>query len=66
MSADFTIHDGGSIVLLRPVSNAARDWADTFLPPDAQTLGPSIAIERRYIGDIVEGIIDAGLTIGTT
>jgi hypothetical protein len=32
------------------------------IPADAQTLGKGIAVEHRYIADIVKGIAEDGLT----
>lgn len=62
---DFTLfYDGGTIALLEPQTNAALDWVDEYLPNDAPRLGKShIAIEHRYITDIVEGIQADGLSV---
>ena len=34
------------------------------LPEDAQTLGKAVAVEHRYIGDIVAGMKADGLVVG--
>ncbi len=60
---DFMFANHGSVCLLTAVSEAARDWRDEHLPTDAQTFGGGIAIEPRYAGTILEGIINDGLTI---
>lgn len=61
---DFTTYyDGSSLILLTPVSDAACNWADQNLPDDAPSLGFAIAVELRYIGDIVAGIQADGLTV---
>lgn len=60
---DFDVADHGSIVLLRAISAEAKDWADEYLPADAQTFADAIVIERRYFEPIYRGIVDAGLTI---
>lgn len=60
---DFTLSGGGTIYLLRPQTEAARDWVDTYLPDDAQWLGGAVAIEHRYVDDIVEGFTADGLTL---
>ncbi|CAB4152430.1 hypothetical protein UFOVP613_14 [uncultured Caudovirales phage] len=60
---DFRIVDGGSVLLLMPETDAGRAWADEHLPEDALTLGAGIAIERRYMGDIIAGIVEDGLGV---
>ncbi len=64
---DFTVYTDGpfpTVYLLRPLSEAAKEWARDHLPLDAQMLGDAIAVEHRYIGAIVEGIQKDGLTVG--
>lgn len=63
MPADFTVQNEGSIFLLRPLTEAARDWVAEHIPADAQTFGDAIVIEHRYIGDIVDGAQRDGLTV---
>ena len=61
---DFTTYyDGSSLVLLTPVTDNAIEWADNFLPDDAPMLGNAIAVELRYIGDIIAGIQSDGLSV---
>lgn len=61
--ADFTFLDGGSVCLLTPVSPLGESWAGDNLPADAPTLGNGIAIERRYVPDILAGIEAGGLVV---
>lgn len=60
---DFIISGGGSVFLLTPITKRAREWADEHLPKDRQTLGTGIAVEHRYIVEIVEGIKRDGLIV---
>lgn len=60
---DFDVNNQGSIVLLTPMTPAAHEWVETHLPDDALTFGPSIAIEHRYAEDILEGIVQDGLSL---
>jgi len=60
---DFKISGGGTIYLLHPLTRAARDWVDEHLPADAMWFGNAVAVEHRYIGDIVEGAIGDGLVV---
>jgi len=62
--ADFTLTNHGSIYLLTPHTDAAEAWIGEHIPEDAQTLGPSVAIEWRYVSDIADGIEADGLSIG--
>ena len=63
MHADFHVQNEGSIFLLQPLTREAHDWADKYLPEDAQRFGSSIVIEHRYILSIVEGIKADGLEV---
>ncbi len=60
---DFSVENHGSIILLRPLTEAAQDWVDEHIPDDAQTFGNAIAVEPRYIGPIVEVILNDGLSV---
>jgi len=60
---DFAISGGGTVYLLHPLTRAARTWLAEHLPVDAMRLGNAVAVEWRYIGDIVGGAIGAGLVV---
>ena len=60
---DFTVSGGGSLYLLCPHTDAARTWLDEHVGEDAQYLGPNLAVEHRYISDIVEGARGDGLVV---
>lgn len=62
MRTHFTFVNHGSICLLTPHSQEAKDWADEHLPQERLTFGGGIAIEPRYAEDILVGIAEAGLT----
>ncbi len=61
--ADFRILNAGSLIMLTPVTAAAREWVEAHLPHHAQQWGGAVAIEPRYIGPILDGIMDEGLVI---
>lgn len=61
--ADFMVSGGGSLYILTPLSDSGQAWAEEHLPEDAQRWGRGIAVEHRYIGDIVDGICADGLTV---
>ena len=61
---DFLFSFDGSIGLLQPMSDAASEWVTFNLPDDAPMFGMSFAIECRFIDPIMDGIREAGLTVG--
>ena len=52
---DFFVENHGTIFLLRPLIPAASSWIEGNPPEDGQTLGNAVAVEHRYIADIVRG-----------
>lgn len=60
---DFTVENHGSIFLLRPWTPEADNWIVECLPPDVQFMGSAVAVEPRYVADIVKSIKNDGLTI---
>ena len=64
--ADIEIMDGGSVVLLQPVSDAGREWIDEHVGEDNgfQPYYPTITCERRYVRDILDGMLEDGLEVG--
>jgi hypothetical protein len=61
--SDFSVENHGSIILLKPLTKSAREWGAEHLPEDAMKWGEATVVEPRYIGDIVEGIINDGLVV---
>lgn len=62
-SADFTLTDGGSVCLLTPTTSDARRWLDENIGEDALYLGQGIAIERKYVQQILDGIQADGFEV---
>jgi predicted thioesterase len=60
--AHFLVNDQGTIFLLTPVTEAATEWASEYLPDDAIHFGNAVVVEHRFIGDIVSGFMNDGLT----
>ncbi len=62
---DFHITNHGTIWLIRPVTEAATEWLDRNIGhgPDVQYLGTSVAVEPRYVDDILAGIECDGLRV---
>ena len=60
--ADFVIHNEGTILLFRPLTDAAREWLKANVQEDAQWFGGALVVEHRYAGDLAVGLIKAGFT----
>lgn len=60
---DFTLEDCGSIMLLKPHNEPARQWLVESTPDEAMWWGGGLVIEPRYVGAIVNGVIDSGFTL---
>lgn len=58
---DFTYTNHGTLCLLTPLTPEAEEWIADNLPEDVMTLGPSVAIEPRYLEAILDGIENDGL-----
>ena len=50
-----------TVYLLRAESDTAQAWIDDHIPEDATRFGGGVAVEHRYISDIVKGMIEDGL-----
>lgn len=59
--ADGTLIDCGSIVLLKPLTDACREWIAEHLPDDRQEWCGAVVIEPRYVHDICLAAREAGL-----
>lgn len=59
---DFSVEDHGSIFLVTPHTDAAKEWWETSVD-DGQSFGPGYAVEHRFIQNISHAILDAGMTI---
>lgn len=60
---DFSVENHGSIAILNPESDAAREWVEEHLPEDRQEWGSGVVVEPRYLGPILEGIVADGLEV---
>jgi hypothetical protein len=60
--SDFRVTNHGSIVTLEPLTPGAKAWIEENLPEDRMTWCGATVVEPPYIGPIVDGMIEAGLT----
>jgi len=62
-SIDALVSGHGSIYLVRPISNAATAWINENVQDEAQWFGHSLAVEHRYILDLMDGMQASGLNL---
>ena len=60
---DVELNDQGSIWLVTPMTPEAQDWISENVQVDAQFWGASLAVEHRFIGNLVDAIINDGLRV---
>jgi hypothetical protein len=58
---DFAVRDEGTIWLFTPQTAAAFDFLSEHIQEDAQYFGPSLAVEHRYVYDLLIGLREHGL-----
>jgi hypothetical protein len=61
--SDLTVQNEGSLYLLRPVSDAGREWIGEYIPDGAQRWRDAVAVEHRYIEAIVCGAAADGMVV---
>lgn len=61
---DVTVENHGSIVVLRPLSNAGKDWVTEYIDQTGfQPYRDSVIVEPRYVDAILTGMQKDGLHI---
>lgn len=61
---DFRLAAHGSIAILFPLNDRAEDWIVDNVSPDRMGWGlKGIAIEARFVADIVRGIQESGYAV---
>lgn len=62
--SDVTVSGGGTIYLFHLESDTARDWVDDQVQLEGwQWLGRAFAVEHRYVGALIEGMLADGLRV---
>lgn len=61
---DASVENHGSVYLVRPLTECAVTWLDEHT--DGTWFGNALAVEHRYVADLVAGMQDAGLTVSAT
>lgn len=60
---DISVENHGTIALLRPQTPRAAVWLSDHTDGEAQWFGDALAVEPRYVRDIVEGAVEFGLEV---
>ena len=53
-----------SVYLITPLTPECGDWLKENVSEDAMYLGPSMAVEHRYVGNLVLGLQEHGFKCG--
>ena len=53
-----------SVYLITPLTSECRNWLKENVSEDAMYLGPSLAVEHRYVEDLVLGLQEQGFRNG--
>ena len=62
-SIDVMVEDNGTVFLVYPLSDAARDWFDMNTLRNTQTLGDIQFVEPRHLYDLVEAMLHSDLRV---
>jgi len=60
---DVEISRDGSLFLVQPHTSRAQAWIEQNVSSEALWFGGALVVEHRYILDLAQGMIDAGLTV---
>lgn len=64
MQPDVIVTGGGTTYLFDPITQRAKDWVnDNVHAEPYQFFGGALAVEHRYIGDLVAGARGDGLNV---
>ena len=61
VSVDFS---GGSLVMIKPLTDAAREWIAQNVSDEQTWFGDRLAVEPRYFDDLFHGMTMDGLEVG--
>ena len=60
---DVKVENHGTLFLFRLLTDAARDWVEAHVDPEAQWFGGALVVEHRYARDLAQGMLDDGLAV---
>lgn len=59
---DVRTSNQGSIVLVEPLTQVAKDWIEEHVQ-DPQFFAESLVVEPRYLEDLIAGMVEDGLDV---
>jgi hypothetical protein len=60
---DVEVSGHGSIFLVEPKTDAGREWIREHVSGEALWFGRALAVEHRYVANLVDGMINDGLIV---
>ena len=61
--ADFAVQNEGSIVLVRPLNESAREHVEGNVQADAQWFGGALVVEHRFAADLLQALYNEGFVL---
>jgi hypothetical protein len=61
---DIEVEDHGSLWLFRPLTKTASTWIDDNVQDAALWFGGALAVEARFVHEMIEGMLADGLEVG--
>ena len=62
-ACDVIVADHFSIVLVKPQTDAAREWMQENLPDETMYWAGGAVVEPRYVDSILDGMMADGLVV---
>lgn len=64
-AADVLVDNQGTIMVLTPQTQEAKDWFDENVEAEGwQWMGDGLAVDHRMAENLLQGILTSGLTVG--
>jgi hypothetical protein len=60
---DVWILPQGTLTLVRPLTERAREWINQHLQDHSQWFGPALIIEHHCLANVIPGMIEDGLRV---
>jgi len=63
MATDVEIRNEGSVFLLEPLTETAKQWIEENVIGETTWFGGSLCVEHRYAHNLAQGMIGDGLRV---
>jgi len=61
--SDFHVHNSSSMFVIYPHTDAAFNWLDKNVSAETKVPGGGVAVDKRYVEALINGILKDGLTV---